>query len=72
MSTATLINRRLELAHRAENGLEVTLYWAAADNTTSVEVRHIASDTTLRFAVPADQALHAFYHPLAHVVCPIA
>jgi hypothetical protein len=68
MAAATVINeRRRELAHRSGGGLEVTLYWNAADNSISIELRHLASETSLRFAVPADQALDAFYHPLAHV-----
>jgi hypothetical protein len=67
VATATVINRERELAHRVSSGLEVTLYWNAADDGTSIEVRDLASETTLRFAVPADQALDAFYHPLAHV-----
>jgi hypothetical protein len=67
MAAATVVNRRRELAHRVGSGLEVTLYWNAADNSTSIEVRHVASETTMRFAVPGDQALDAFYHPLAHV-----
>ena len=67
MAAATIVNPRRELAHRVGSDLEVTLYWNAADNSTSIEVRHVASETTLRFAVPADQALDAFYHPLAHV-----
>lgn len=72
MSAATVISRHRELAQRVGSGLEVTLYWNAADNSTSIEVRHIASETTLRYAVPADQALDAFYHPLAHVGYPLA
>jgi hypothetical protein len=67
MAAATVVNRRRELVHRVGSGLEVTLYWNAADNSTSVEVRHVASEGTMRFAVPGDQALDAFYHPLAHV-----
>jgi len=67
MAPATIVNRRRELAHRVGRDLEVTLYWNAADDSTSIEVRHVASETTLRFAVPADQALDAFYHPLAHI-----
>jgi hypothetical protein len=73
MAAATVINRRRrELAHRIGGGLEVTLYWNAADNSTSIELRHLTSETRLRFAVPADQALDAFYHPLAHVPYPAA
>jgi hypothetical protein len=67
MTTAIAITPRRELAHRIGSGLAVTLYWNKADNSTSVEVRHIASGTTLRYAVPGEQALDAFYHPLAHV-----
>ena len=66
MATANIINRRRELAHRIGGGLEVTLYWNTGDNTTSIEVRDLESETHLRFAVPADQALDAFYHPYAY------
>jgi hypothetical protein len=72
VATAPAINRHRELAHRVSSGLEVTLYWNAADNGTSIEVRDLASETTVRFAVPADQALDAFYHPLAQVGYSIA
>lgn len=71
MAAPTVVNRRRELAHRVVSGLEVTLYWNAADNSTSVEVLHVASGTTLRSAVPGEAALDAFYHPLAHIKCSI-
>ena len=61
-----------ELAHRVVSGLEVTLYWNAADNSTSIEVRHVASGTTLRSPVQGEHALDAFYHPLAHIKCSTA
>jgi len=72
MAIASVSVRRRELAHRVSSGLDVTLYWNTGDNSTSIEVRHIASETTVRAAVPADQALDAFYHPLAHVGYSIA
>ena len=72
MTGATLIDRRRELAHRVDGGLEVTLSWNAADNSTSIELRHVASETRLRFAVPPDQALDAFRHPLVHFRSSIA
>jgi len=72
VATATISNRQRELAHRVSSGLEITLYWNAADNRTSLEVRHLATEMTLRVAVPAEQALDAFYHPLAHVGYTIA
>ena len=62
-----VVNRRRELAHRVVSGVEVTLYWDAADNSTSIELRHVASETRLHFAVAPDEALDAFYHPLVHV-----
>jgi hypothetical protein len=61
-----------ELAHRVGSGLEVTLYWNAADNSTSIELCHIASGTRLRFRVSPEAALDAFYHPLAHVQRSVA
>jgi hypothetical protein len=68
MVSPTVVGRR-ELAHRVVGGLEVTLYWNAADNSTSIEVRHLASGTTLRSPVQGEKALDAFYHPLAHIKC---
>ena len=56
-----------ELAHRVSGGVEVTLYWSSADNTTSVEVFHAATETTFEFGVPGERALDAFYHPFAHL-----
>jgi hypothetical protein len=56
-----------ELAHRVSGGIEVTLYWNAGDNTTSVEVFQEATGVTLRLGVPRERALDAFYHPFAHV-----
>ena len=56
-----------ELAHRIGGGIEVTLYWDADDNSTSVEIFHSPTEQTLHFAVPREQALDAFYHPFVHV-----
>ena len=71
VAAPTVVGRR-ELAHRVVSGLEVTLYWHAADNSTSIEVRHVASGTTLRSRVQREHALDAFYHPLAHIKCSTA
>jgi hypothetical protein len=56
-----------ELAYRANAGLEITLYWNAADNSTNIEVHDTATEETIRFRVPADRALDAFHHPFAHL-----
>ena len=64
--TLTTILRR-ELAHRASDGLEITLYWSPDENATSVEVYHRATGETIGFPVAADRALDAFHHPFAHL-----
>ena len=66
-TTPTLIDPRRELASRASGGIEVTLYWSAHDNSTSVELRQPASEETLLFTVAGARALDAFYHPFAHL-----
>jgi hypothetical protein len=58
---------RRELARRISGDLEVTLYWYARDNSTSVRIRQRRSRETLLFHVPRNHALEAFYHPFAHV-----
>ena len=47
--------------------IEVTLYWSAHDNRTSIEVWQSASEETLHFSVDPELALDAFYHPFAHL-----
>ena len=59
--------RRRELAHRRSGELEVTLYWSADDDSTTVEVRHSGTEETFVFDAPRDRALEAFYHPFAHL-----
>lgn len=56
-----------ELAHRIGGGIEVTLYWDADDNSTSVEIFHSTTEQTIHFAVPRERALDAFYHPFVHM-----
>lgn len=68
MTATTIFTPRRELARRATGELEVTLYWDATDNSISIEIWHLASHgTLLRFAVPGEDALDAFYHPFAHL-----
>jgi hypothetical protein len=67
MISATSLRPRRELARRVSGGIEITLYWSAADNRTTIEVWRPESGETLAFAIPPDQALDAFYHPFAHL-----
>ena len=62
-----IIRPRRELARRVNGGIEVTLYWSAYDNSTSIEVRQFATEETLQFTVAREAALQAFYHPFAHL-----
>ena len=61
------IRPRRELARRVSGGIEITLYWSAHDNSTSIEVWQPASEETLHFNVAREAALDAFYHPFAHL-----
>jgi hypothetical protein len=67
MTRAVTFQPRRELARRVSGGIEITLYWSAADNTTSIEVWQPDSGETLAFAVLPERALDAFYHPFAHL-----
>lgn len=58
----TLSGSTRELAHRVGAGVEVTLLWDPTENSTSIELRHPATDETLRFEVPGGLAVAAFYH----------
>ena len=66
ITTLTAATRR-ELARRVTGGLEITLYWDAHDNTTSIEVHQTATAETIAFPVAGGRALDAFYHPFAHL-----
>jgi hypothetical protein len=67
MSSAAICHPSRELARRISGGIEVTLYWNADDNSTSIDLWHPASRETFAFAVPRERALDAFYHPFAYV-----
>lgn len=64
---AEIFQPRRELARRVSGGIAITLYWSAADDSTSIEVWQPDSGETLAFAVPPERALDAFYHPFAHL-----
>lgn len=66
MSTITTSNETRELASRANDGLEVTLFWM--QGTTRLVVSVSDKKTGDRFVLPAssENALDVFYHPFAH------
>ena len=67
MTAAALLEPLRELAHRVSGGVEVTLYWSADDNRTSIQIWQHETNETLAFPVPREHALDAFYHPFAHL-----
>lgn len=62
MATTTTDERR-ELAVRASNGIEVSLFWSKIDNRVTVEVFDQRVDEGFEFEVEGADALDAFYHP---------
>ena len=65
MTTIELPERR-ELAHRTNDGIEVTLFWSKASNRVTISVFQARSATALEFEVDGADALDAFNHPYAY------
>jgi hypothetical protein len=61
---------RRELAHRINDGIEVTLFWSKATNAISLEVLDTRAGCRLAFGVDRHAALDAFAHPYAYAPMP--
>lgn len=59
-------SHRIDLANRRSDGIDVTLWWSPDDESISVEVLHLASDSTFELIVDPSRALDAYYHPFAY------
>ncbi len=57
-----------ELAHREQDGLEVTLFWDARSNSVSIEVVDQRDESSFLLPVAGHSALDAFHHPYAYAV----
>jgi hypothetical protein len=55
-----------ELAHRAHDGLEVTLLWDPRSSEVSIHVVDERIDRSFSLPVPAGSALDAFNHPYVY------
>ncbi len=55
-----------ELAHRAGDGVEVSLYWSSATGSLTVVVDDTRMDVQFELQARADNALEVFYHPFAY------
>jgi hypothetical protein len=57
---------RKELAHRASDGLAVSLLWDPRDDALAVVVADARLGVTLELPVRDASPLDVFYHPFAH------
>jgi hypothetical protein len=55
-----------ELAHRANDGVEVFLFWNEETNGLTVSVSDERSGAYFELAADPREALDVFYHPYAH------
>jgi hypothetical protein len=55
-----------ELAYRANNGVEVVLFWQQDTDDLTVTVSEESSGAHFKLAAAPDQALDVFNHPYAH------
>jgi len=55
-----------ELAHRAGDGLDVTLVWHEDDDRVVVVVNDARTGESFEIEVPTTNALDAFEHPFAY------
>ena len=65
MSAGT--DTRTELAHRANDGIEVWLYWEKVGDTLTLELHDARDDAHFQLDVPRDRAMDAFRHPFVYL-----
>jgi len=63
---ATTRTRRIELAHRANDGFDVYLFWSEPGSRVTVSIRDARTDESFEFEVDRRRALDAFNHPFAY------
>ena len=56
----------VEIDHRANGGIDVSLMWDSDADTLYVQVIDWGTDEDYTFAVDRDHALDAFRHPFAY------
>lgn len=61
-----------ELAHRAANGVDVSLLWYSDEDRVSVLVVDTRTGASFEVAAARDKALDVFYHPYAYATADLA
>jgi hypothetical protein len=64
---ATQTDTARELAHRAGDGLDVTLVWYPDSNRIAVRVTDARTGESHETEAPRESALDAFEHPFAYI-----
>ena len=67
MSAIASTDRR-ELAHRQNDGIDVTLFWNRGTDRVTIDVLDARSGEILEFEVDGSAALDAFNHPYAYAL----
>jgi hypothetical protein len=62
-ANGTLNGSPTELAHRENDGVEVTLLWNERDHTLTVSVLDARTGEFFELDAPRESALDVFYHP---------
>ncbi|MGZ8688230.1 MAG: hypothetical protein ACXWZP_07360 [Gaiellaceae bacterium] len=65
--TPTQTDTARELAHRAGDGIEVTLVWYPQTDSVAVRVTDARTGGSFEVDAPRETALDAFEHPYAYV-----
>jgi hypothetical protein len=66
-ATPDTTNATTELAHRANDGFQITLLWDRADDRLTVVVDHAPTGESFELqAANGHDALEAFHHPFAY------
>ena len=60
------MNLQTELAHRRQDGLEVTLLWNSRSGEVTIGLNDEGTQTSFAFLVDPSCALDAFYHPFVY------
>jgi hypothetical protein len=66
MSSVPQIRSMRELAHRSNDGLDVTLFWHPATDELTICVCDRSRGAYFEFEPHASHALEAFYHPYSY------